>query len=111
MFLARYADPNAVLRLGQARLTRFLQARSRGHYGWDQAQGTDRRGRGDPGAVGPTRGEHGMDFAELATDIAAEAEQAPSCTAQIKDIDERSQTSTPRPTPKGSSRPRLAWAR
>lgn len=31
-FLARYADPNAVIRLGQARLTRFLQRYSHGHW-------------------------------------------------------------------------------
>ena len=29
-FLARYGDPHAVIRLGRARLTRFLIARSRG---------------------------------------------------------------------------------
>jgi transposase len=37
-FLARYADPHAVLRLGQARLARFLQARSRGQYGPEPAR-------------------------------------------------------------------------
>jgi len=34
-------------------------------------------------------GEHGMDFAELAADIALEAEQALILTTQIKEIDER----------------------
>ena len=30
--LARYADPNALIRLGQARLTRFLIRHSRGFW-------------------------------------------------------------------------------
>ena len=38
-FLARYADPNAVIRLGQARLSRFLIARSRGAWREDHAAG------------------------------------------------------------------------
>lgn len=37
--LARYADPHAVIRLGQARLSRFLIARSRGVWRDDHAAG------------------------------------------------------------------------
>ena len=36
-FLARYGDPHAVIRLGQARLARFLIARSRGAWREDRA--------------------------------------------------------------------------
>ena len=84
-FLARYADPNTVIRLGQARLSRFLIARSRGAWREDHAAGlTD--------AAKETLllwGTDGMDFAELAQDIAHEAEQALFLTRQIKQIDER----------------------
>jgi Transposase IS116/IS110/IS902 family len=84
-FLSRYADPNAVLRLGQARLARFLQSRSRGQYGTEPARGLIAAAK----ETLALWGEDGMDFAELAADIAAEAEQAIFLTAQIKEIDER----------------------
>lgn len=84
-FLSRYADPNAVLRLGQARLARFLQARSRGHYGPAQAEALIAAAK----QTLALWGEDGMDFAELAADIAAEAEQAIFLHAQIKEIDQR----------------------
>lgn len=62
-FLARYADPHAVIRLGQARLTRFLIGRSRGERdsrtvgrrGWRRnglrRTGRRHRPRGRAGAV------------------------------------------------------------
>ena len=82
-FLAHYADPNAVIRLGQARLTRFLRRYSRGHWREDKAaeliaaaHQTLQLWDGD-----------GMDFAELAADIAVEAEQAQVLTAQMADLD------------------------
>ena len=84
-FLGRYADPNAVIRLGQARLTRFLIARSRGAWREDHAAGL-------VAAAKETLvlwGTYGMDFTELADDIAHEAEQALFLTRQIKQIDER----------------------
>lgn len=84
-FLARYADPNAVIRLGQARLSRFLIVRSRGAWREDHAAGL-------VAAAKETLvlwGADGMDFAELAEDIAHEAEQALFLTRQIKQIDER----------------------
>lgn len=84
-FLTRYADPNAVLRLGEARLSRFLQVRSRGQYGPEPARALVAAARETLALWGPD----GMDFAELAADIAAEAEQAIFLTGQIKEIDER----------------------
>lgn len=84
-FLTRYADPNAVLRLGEARLSRFLQARSRGQYGPEPARALVAAARETLALWGPD----GMDFTELAADIAAEAEQAVFLTGQIKEIDER----------------------
>ncbi len=84
-FLARYADPHAVLRLGEARLTRFLQARSRGQYGPAPAKALVAAAKETLALWGPEE----MDFAELAADIAVEAEQAIFLSAQIKEIDER----------------------
>lgn len=84
-FLARYGDPNTVIRLGQARLSRFLIARSRGGWREDHAAGLVAAARETLALWGP----HGMDFAELAEDIAHEAEQALFLTRQIKQIDER----------------------
>lgn len=84
-FLARYADPHAVLRLGQARLSRFLIARSRGAWRADHAAGLLAAAK----ETLALWGENGMNFAELAEDIAHEADQALFLTRQIKQIDER----------------------
>lgn len=84
-FLARYADPNTVLRLGPARLTRFLIARSRGAWREDHAAGLIVAAK----ETLALWGRDGMVFAELAEDIAHEAEQALFLTRQIKQIDER----------------------
>lgn len=84
-FLARYADPNAVIRLGQGRLSRFLIARSRGAWREDHAAGLIVAAK----ETLTLWGAEGMDFAELAEDIAHEAEQALFLTRQIKQIDER----------------------
>ncbi len=84
-FLARYADPNAVIRLGQARLARFLARYSRGHWR-----------KGKAGELIAAAHESlrlwdgdGLDFAELAADITVEAEQAQALTEQITDLDQR----------------------
>jgi transposase len=87
--LARYADPHSLTRLGHARLTRFLIRHSRG--AWREhhatmlltaaAESLQLWGSGDQARI---------DFAELAADIAVEAEQAQVLTEQIEDLDERS---------------------
>lgn len=86
--LARYADPNTLLRLGHARLTRFLIRHSRG--AWREAHATAlltaARESLDLWGTDPAVG---IDFAELAADIAVEAEQAQVLTEQIEDLDER----------------------
>lgn len=84
-FLVRYADPNVVIRLGQARLARFLIARSRGAWREDHATGLIAAAK----ETLALWGADGMDFAELAEDIAHEADQALFLTRQIKQIDER----------------------
>jgi transposase len=86
--LARYADPNSVIRLGHARLTRFLIRHSRG--AWREPQATLILAAAQEslqlwGAGADAR----IDFAELAADIAIEAEQAQTLTEQIEDLDER----------------------
>ena len=88
-FLTRYADPHAVIRLGQARLTRFLIGRSRGAWREDRAAALIAAARESLALWTLADGSDGMDFAELATDIAHEAEQALFLTGQIKEIDER----------------------
>lgn len=83
--LARYADPNAVIRLGQARLARFLHRYSRGH--WHDAKAGELIAAAKQ-TLQLWDGD-GMDFAALAADIAVEAEQAQVLTAQLADLDER----------------------
>lgn len=87
-FLARYADPHVVIRLGQARLSRFLIGRSRGAWREDRAAALILAAK-ETLALWDTGDGDGMDFAELAADIAHEAEQALFLTGQIKEIDER----------------------
>ncbi len=84
-FLARYANPHTVIRLGQARLARFLIARSRGAWRDDHARALVLAAK----ETLALWGDDGMDFAELAVDIAAEADQALFLNGQIKEIDER----------------------
>ncbi|MCE5290287.1 MAG: IS110 family transposase [Nocardiaceae bacterium] len=84
-FLARYADPNMVVRLGRSRLARFLHSRSRGALGEDMAVALIAAAKQTLELWGPD----GMDFAELAGDIATEAEQAIFLTGQINELDER----------------------
>lgn len=84
-FLARYADPNTVLRLGKSRLARFLRGRSKGLIGEAMAQDLIDSARQTLELWGPD----GMDFAELASDIATEAEQAIFLTTQVNELDER----------------------
>lgn len=86
--LARYADPTTLLRLGHARLTRFLTRNSRGAWAGAHATALLTAARESLDLWG-TDPEVGIDFAELAADIAVEAGQAQVLTAQIADLDER----------------------
>ncbi|GAA3086531.1 transposase [Kribbella aluminosa] len=86
--LARYADPHSLIRLGQARLTRFLIRHSRGAWRDDHARALLTAAKQSLELWG-TDAEAGIDFAELAADIAVEAEQARVLTEQIEDLDER----------------------
>jgi transposase len=86
--LTRYADPNALVRLGHARLTRFLIRHSRGNWRENHATALLAAARESLQLWG-TGSDAAIDFAELATDIAAEAHQAQVLTNQIEDLDER----------------------
>jgi hypothetical protein len=86
--LARYADPNTLIRLGHARLTRFLIRHSRG--AWREPQATLILAAAQESLQLWGAGQDArIDFAELAADIAIEAEQAQTLTEQIDDLDER----------------------
>lgn len=86
--LTRYADPTTMLRLGSARLTRFLIRHSRGAWRETHATALLTAARESLELWG-TDPAAGIDFAELAADIAVEAEQAQVLTDQIEDLDER----------------------
>lgn len=83
--LARYADPTMLIRLGQARLARFLIRHSRGAWRDRHAQALLAAARQSV----QLWGADGIDFAELAADIAVEAEQARVLSEQVEDLDER----------------------
>jgi transposase len=83
--LARYADPTTLIRFGQAQLTRFLIRHSRGAWREDHARMLLVAAKESV----QLWGEDGIDFAELAADIAVEAEQAQMLTEQIEDLDKR----------------------
>lgn len=81
---AGYTDPNKLRRLGRARLSRFLYRHSREAWGEDLAEQlltlateTQRLWR------------DGLEFADLADDIAVEARLALELTAEINELDER----------------------
>lgn len=84
-FLTRYANPEQLLRLGPARLTRFLQTQSRGHWATEKAEALLAAARESIQLWGPD----GLDYAALAADIAAEAKQAVFLSEQIKELDQR----------------------
>jgi transposase len=85
-FLARYgAHPRAIKRLGKTRLTEFLRRSSRQAWGSERATAV-------MAAVDATLqlwGTDGMDFDQLAADIAAEARLALSVNDEIHNLDQR----------------------
>jgi transposase len=83
--LERYADPHALKRLGKPRLTRLLYRHSRGAWGQDKAQAL-------LDAADQTLalwGEDGLDYVELADDIAVEVRLAQQLTVEIAALEER----------------------
>lgn len=84
-FLARYAEPVAVKRLGRARLTRFLRTQSHGKWGEHHAEMLMEAAD----ATLELWGGGGLDFAAVAADIALEARLALDVTREIKDLSAR----------------------
>jgi len=84
-FLAAYADPHDVLRLGRARLARFCYRHSRGAWGEDEADGLLAAAR----ATLALWGTEGLDYPSLAEDIALEARLALQLIDEIHELGER----------------------
>lgn len=86
-FLADYADPHQVIRLGRARLTRFLYRHSRG--AWGQAKAEELLA-----VAAETLQLWGdeLDYPDLAEDIAIEARLALVLTAELHELDQRIST-------------------
>lgn len=82
--LERYGNPTAILKLGRARLSAFLIRRSRGAWREQRADLLIAAARQST-ALWPD----GLDFEALAADIAIEAAQAMTLTAQIHAVEER----------------------
>jgi transposase len=82
--LARYPDPEQLLRLGQARMEAFLRKHSRGHWGADMAARLRAAARETI-----TLWDGALDFPALADDIRAEAAQHLFLDAQIAALDAR----------------------
>jgi transposase len=83
-FLAKYADPHKVRRLGQGRLTTFLHHSSRGAWAAERAA--------EILAAAATTIElwgDEFDYDELAQDIAAEARLALALSSEIATLDKR----------------------
>jgi transposase len=83
--LERHADPQALTRLGPARLTRLLVRASRGAWREDKADALLAAAR-DTLALWP---EGTIDFAELAEDIGVEARQVRALSSEIDQLDDR----------------------
>lgn len=84
LFLSHYADPYQVIRLGRARLTRFLYRHSRGAWGQTKAE--------ELLAVATETLQlwsDELDYPDLADDIAIEARLALALTAELHELDER----------------------
>jgi hypothetical protein len=84
-FLATYADPHQVKRLGQARLGRWFARCSRGAWGEERAGEV----LAPAEATLALWGDDGLDFVALAEDIAVEARTALGPTEEIQELKER----------------------
>lgn len=86
-FLARYANPVQVKRLGKARLAAFFRRSSRQAWGEERAAAVIDAAETTLRLWGPDGG--GLDFDALAADIAVEARLALALTDEIAALDKR----------------------
>ncbi len=84
-FLARWANPHQVKRIGQARLGRWFQQQTRKSWGPKRAAAVVAAAEATLALWGPD----GLDYEELAADIAVEASLALELTRQISSLDYR----------------------
>ncbi len=84
-FLARYAHPVKVKKLGKTRLAEFFARSSRKAWGPERAAAVMDAAQATLRLWGPD----GMDFDELAADIAVEARHALSLWEEIRGLDKR----------------------
>jgi hypothetical protein len=84
--LERYASPHTLKRLGRSRLTKLLIRHSRGHFREDKADELLQAAE-ETLAIWAAGG---LDFAELADDIAIEVRQIKYLDAEIVALDDRS---------------------
>jgi transposase len=84
-FLTRWANPHQVKRLGRARLARWFQHQTRKAWGDERAAHVVAAAEATLVLWGPD----GLNYEELAADIAIEATLALELTRQIRALDER----------------------
>ena len=84
-FLAGWANPHQVKRLGRARLARWFQRQTRKAWGERRADAVVAAAEATLALWGPT----GLDYEALAADIATEASLALELSRQIARLDER----------------------
>jgi transposase len=84
-FLAAWANPHVVKRLGRARLARWFQRQTRKAWGQRRADAVVAAAEATLALWGPS----GLDYEALAADIAVEASLALELSRQIAGIDER----------------------
>jgi hypothetical protein len=84
-FLAAWANPHQVKRLGRARLARWFQRQTRKAWGERRADAVVSAAEATLALWGPT----GLDYEALAADIATEASLALELSRQIARLDER----------------------
>lgn len=84
-FLALWAHPHQVKRIGRSRLARWLSRSSRGAWSDERAGALVAAAEATIALWGPD----GLDFDALAADIAVEAKLALAMTEQIHDLDDR----------------------
>jgi hypothetical protein len=82
---AGYADPHVLRRVGRARLTKFFWRHSRGAWGGAHAE----RLLSIANETLALWGNDGIDYGELADDIAVEARLALQLTAEIHELEQR----------------------
>lgn len=95
-FLAHYADPYQVKRLGRTRLARFVYRHSRGQWGPERADQLIAAASETLALWGDS-----LEYPDLAEDIAIEARLALQLTVEIKELDERIAVMLQHTDPKG----------